>query len=249
MFAMTINTEDLLNSILSSLDRAEHIDSEDIPNIDLYMDQVTTFMDKRLRSTLRNPEEDKILTKTMINNYAKNDLLPPPVKKKYSKDHIIMLIFIYYFKGILSINDIQALLGPLAENYFQAGKELNLQKVYDDVFSMEESQIESLKENIRREYEKSQELFRDVPAKDREFLQLFSFVSLLSYDVYVKKLLIEKMVDAYTKKGMMVKESVKSGKEKQEKKEKKAEPAKEKEEKPKAEKAKAEKTKTEPKEK
>lgn len=221
---MTINTEDLLNSILSSLDRAEHIKSEDIPNIDLYMDQVTTFMDKRLRSTLRNPEEDKILTKTMINNYAKNDLLPPPVKKKYSKDHIIMLIFIYYFKGILSISDIQALLGPMAENYFQSGKELNLQKVYDEVFSMEASQIESLKENIRREYEKSQELFQDAPAKDREFLQLFSFVSLLSYDVYVKKLLIEKMVDAYTHKGMMAKDTTKGDKEKQEKKTESAKP-------------------------
>ena len=91
---MTLDNENLLKSILASLDRFEHIHAEDIPNIDLYMDQVTTFMDKRLRSTLRNPEEDKILTKTMINNYAKNDLLPPPVKKKYSKDHIIMLIFI-----------------------------------------------------------------------------------------------------------------------------------------------------------
>ena len=55
---MTINTDDLLNSILQSLDRIDHIDSEDIPNIDLYMDQVTTFMDKRLRSTTRNPQED-----------------------------------------------------------------------------------------------------------------------------------------------------------------------------------------------
>ena len=79
---MTIDTEDLLNSILDSLDRIEYIKPEDIPNIDLYMDQVTTFMDQRLRSTARHPGDDKVLTKTMINNYAKNDLLPPPVKKK-----------------------------------------------------------------------------------------------------------------------------------------------------------------------
>ena len=99
---MTIDTEDLLNSILGSLERIEYIKPEDIPNIDLYMDQVTTFMDSRLSSTVRNPGEDKILTKTMINNYAKNDLLPPPVKKKYSKEHVLLLIFIYYYKGILS---------------------------------------------------------------------------------------------------------------------------------------------------
>ena len=82
---VTLDTEDLLNSILASLDRIDYIKPSDIPNIDLYMDQVTTFMDSRLRSGARNPGDDKVLTKTMINNYAKNDLLPPPVKKKYSK--------------------------------------------------------------------------------------------------------------------------------------------------------------------
>lgn len=91
---MTINTDDLLNSILSSLDRIEYVRAEDIPDIDLYMDQVTTFMESHLRNSTRNPNEDKILTKTMINNYAKNNLLPPPVKKKYSKEHVLSLIHI-----------------------------------------------------------------------------------------------------------------------------------------------------------
>ena len=79
---MTIDKDDLLNSILDSLGRIQYIKSADIPNIDLYMDQVTTFMESKLKNTSRNPEADKLLTKTMINNYAKNDLLPPPVKKK-----------------------------------------------------------------------------------------------------------------------------------------------------------------------
>ena len=83
---MTIDKNDLLNSILASIERIDYVKSADIPNIDLYMDQVTTFMDEKLQSTTRNPGEDKILTKTMINNYAKNNLLPPPEKKKYTKD-------------------------------------------------------------------------------------------------------------------------------------------------------------------
>ena len=115
---MTINMEDLLNSIVESLDRIEHIKAEDIPDIELYMDQVTTFMDMHLKNSARNPQNDKILTKTMINNYAKNDLLPPPVKKKYSKDHVLLLIFIYYYKGILSISDIQELLRPIKNQFF-----------------------------------------------------------------------------------------------------------------------------------
>ena len=55
---MTISTEDLLNSIMDSLERISYIRYEDIPNIDLYMDQVTTFMDEKLQSTTRNPGED-----------------------------------------------------------------------------------------------------------------------------------------------------------------------------------------------
>ena len=114
---MTIDTNDILNSILESLSRIDYIHPEDIPNIDLYMDQVTTFMDTQLSSTKRYAD-DKILTKTMINNYAKNNLLPPPVKKKYSKDHLLLLIFIYYFKSILSIKDIETLLKPMTDAGF-----------------------------------------------------------------------------------------------------------------------------------
>ncbi len=115
---MNINSENLLESILESLSRIDYIHAEDIPNIDLYMDQVTTLMDSGLSSSKRY-EEDKILTKTMINNYAKNNLLPPPDKKKYSREHILILTFIYYFKNILAIKDIETLLNPLTETYFQ----------------------------------------------------------------------------------------------------------------------------------
>lgn len=195
---MTIDREDLINSIIDSLGRIQHIDLEDIPNIDLYMDQVTTFMESKLRNSTRKPDEDKILTKTMINNYAKNDLLPPPVKKKYSKEHILVLIFIYYFKGILSIGDIQKLLKPITEKYFHTSKEMNLGDIYEEVFSLERGAIADLQENIIKKFDLSQDTFKDAPEEDREMLQLFSFISMLSYDVYVKKLLIEKMIDSFT---------------------------------------------------
>lgn len=206
---MTIDRDDLLNSILASLGRIRHIELEDIPNIDLYMDQVTTFMDSKLKSTVRYPEEGKILTKTMINNYAKNNLLPPPVKKKYSKEHMILLIFIYYYKGILSINDIQTLLKPLTERYFKTSGELDLGMIYEEVFGLEKDEISSLQEDIVKKFSASQGTFQDAPKEDQEVLQMFSFICMLSYDVYVKKLLIEKMVDSF---GTVVAKEEKTGK-------------------------------------
>ena len=196
---MTINTEDLLNSILESLDRIESIKADDIPNIDLYMDQVTTFMEAHLRHSTRNPDVDKILTKTMINNYAKNDLLPPPVRKKYSKEHVMLLIFIYYYKGILSISDIQRLLQPITGRFFNAAGEYGLENIYEEAFSLEKEQIAILKEDIRERFKRSEHTFEDAPEENKDFLQTFAFICMLSFDVYVKKLLIEKMIDGMRK--------------------------------------------------
>ncbi|MCH5275954.1 MAG: DUF1836 domain-containing protein [Lachnospiraceae bacterium] len=192
---MTINSDDLLNSILDSLTQIEYIRPEDIPNIDLYMDQVTTFMDKRLRDSTRNPGDDKVLTKTMINNYAKNQLLPSPEKKKYSKEHMLLLIFIYYYKNILSIGDIQTLFAPITQKFFKSENGYGLEEIYNEVFSMGEEEVEKLKENVREKYKLAEETFSSAPDEDREFLRKFSFICLLGFDVYVKKLLIEKLVD------------------------------------------------------
>lgn len=191
---MTIDNSDLLNSILDSLSRIDYIKADEIPNIELYMDQVTTFMDAQLKNSKRY-EGDKILTKTMINNYAKNDLLPPPVKKKYSREHLLLLIFIYYFKNILSITDIQTLLKPITDKYFMKDGDVRLTDIYNEVFSMEKAQIDALKEDLKSRYKLAQETFPDAKEEDGEYLKLFSFICLLSFDVYVKKQLIEKLID------------------------------------------------------
>lgn len=191
---MTIDEKDMINSILSSISRIDYIKPEDIPNIDLYMDQVTTFMEEQLAATKRYGD-DKILTKTMINNYAKNKLLPSPEKKRYSKEHVLMLIFIYYFKNILSINDIQTLFTPIVQKYFKSMTEKDMTYIYNEVFSMEKDQIESLEKDLLRKYKTAQGTFKDADEEDQEILKRFSFICLLSFDVYVKKMMIEHLID------------------------------------------------------
>ena len=197
---MTIDNDDLMNSVIASLGRIDVISLDEMPNIDLYMDQLTTFMDERLKKTTRHPESDKILTKTMINNYAKNDLLPPPFRKKYSKDHLILLIFIYYLKSILSINDIQTLLQPLKERFHLSDDELNLSRIYETAYELQTEELEPVIEDLKKKYQRSLKTFDDdsLSEEEKKRMQLFSFITLLSYDVYVKKLLIEKMLDNIT---------------------------------------------------
>ena len=189
-----MNKEELLAAIRDNFSTLDYIRPSEIPNIDLYMDQVTTFMDNRLAKS-RRYDNDKILTKTMINNYAKNDLLPPPVKKKYSKEHMLLLIFIYYFKNILSITDIQSLLNPITEKYFKGNPDFSIEQLYNEVFGMENAQVDSLKKDILEKYTVSSGTFQDAPKEDQEFLQHFAFICMLSFDVYMKKQLIEKLID------------------------------------------------------
>ena len=164
------------------------------------MDQVTTFMDEHLSST-RRYSEDKILTKTMINNYSKNNLLPPSVKKKYSQEHVLLLILIYYFKNILSIKDIETVLTPLTEKYFSGEGPMDLSSVYKEVCEMEKGRIKPLQESVREAYEKSMSAFSEIPdGEDRDELKLFAFICSLSFDDYLKKTMIEKIIDELAEK-------------------------------------------------
>ncbi|MEE1009291.1 MAG: DUF1836 domain-containing protein [Agathobacter sp.] len=191
---MDNGVKDFLKGLLEELKRIDYVKPEDIPNIDLYMDQITTFMDEQLAASKRH-ENDKILTKTMINNYAKNNLLPPPEKKKYSKEHVLTLIFIYYFKNILSINDIQSILNPLTDKYFGNEDGFKMLDIYNEVFSLESEESKKLLKDLGKKYTTANQTFKDFPEEDQHFLHTFSFICMLSFDVYIKKRIIEHEID------------------------------------------------------
>ena len=175
---MNKDNQEFVNSLLQRLAKLNYIKPGDVPNIDLYMDQVTTFMDEHL-SDVKRYEDDKILTKTMINNYTKNDLLPPPVKK----------------------SDIQKLLNPLTDKFFNKEELPDLEYIYSEIYNMEKAQIASLSKDVVERTQVAKEAFLDVEnEEDKDFLQLFSLVGLLSFDVYMKKNIIESLIDDYTNK-------------------------------------------------
>ena len=192
---MEKNRQEVLEELIGMLNQLSYVKPEEIPNIDLYMDQVLSFINDRTRYLTRNPEEDKIFTKTMINNYAKTKILPAPVKKKYSKDHIMLLLLIYYFKGVLSVGDTGELLGKITEKYFGNNGKIAFEDIYEEVFRLEEGAIDFLKKDVLEKFQIAEGTFDDAPDESREFFKTFAFICLLSYDVFMKKLMIEKLVD------------------------------------------------------
>ena len=171
-------SQELLLYLLDAVDKVDLIDPSEIPDISLYMDQVTTYMDEHLKQSRRR-DEDKILTKTMINNYAKNKLLPPPEKKKYAKEHIMLLILIYYFKGTLSLQDIQAVMEPICERYFHADSDRGIDDLYEEIVRMNRDRQKGFREDVNDMVDTAADYFSDAKDEEREFLRVLAMINML----------------------------------------------------------------------
>ncbi len=183
------NITELIREISSS----GQIRTVDIPDIDLYMDQVTTYMDHKLGG-LKRSDKDKILTKAMINNYAKAGILIPPKNKKYSKDNMILLILIYKLKQMLSINDIGQLFSHLFDGLEQDDK--FLEKVYDTFLEIEKHRDTKLEEVAFQEIQSIKEI-TNLSEVESEQWQSFLLVMLLLSRAEMERRLAEKIIDTY----------------------------------------------------
>ena len=193
-----MDNKKIYDEMIRLLDTISYVKPDKIPYIDIYMDQVTGIMDEHLKRVKRH-EDDKILTKTMINNYTKAKILPPPEKKKYSREHMFLLLFIYYYKGILSLEDLKTILEDVRTRYFK-NDDISVEDIYKEVFSMEACQMEVLKNDISQKFEQAQETFKDIKKEainedSLERLRLFSFACELGFDIYLKQLLLENICD------------------------------------------------------
>lgn len=186
--------EDLLEFIKSR----DYVYSTDIPNIDLYMDQVTTFMDDHL-GLFKRSEEEKILTKTMINNYSKCEILPPTSRKKYSHEHMILLLFVYYFKNILSIPDIKTLLDPVKDIIMRPDSPVSIEEFLDRIMDTQKTHYSSMAEQINRTMAIGKDLFPEYTGDDKEKLSIFASAYLLNIQATVQKHMATQLIDNYLK--------------------------------------------------
>ncbi len=167
---------------------------ESIPNIDLYMDQVTTFIETSLSGCKRS-KNDKILTKTMINNYAKAKIFPPPQKKKYTKNHVMLLIMIYHLKSILSITDISRLLKPVTEELTKNEKSPLLEMIYCDFVTLQQQNEKniSMLENHNMEHT----ILPECHTYENELIQNIIVVLQLVIQANTEKRIAEKILDTH----------------------------------------------------
>lgn len=193
------NFKDDILKCLSQLSLNEEIQISDIPKLDLYMDQVITLFENGLNNLKRN-EEDKLLTKTMINNYTKDKILMPTKNKKYSPDHIIMMILIYNLKQTLSINDIKVLLDKTVKG-FQSEEKNNIElvRIYDDFLKVKQIEADNFENGVKEKIDLILSRIKDRDTKEDNYEKLLLMVLTLINSSNIQKRLAERIIDKFLK--------------------------------------------------
>jgi hypothetical protein len=178
-----------INELINELGLESNLQIDDIPEIDLYMDQVIQLFENKYSGSKRN-EEEKVLTKTMINNYAKGKLFFPIKNKKYSKEHIILISLIYQLKGALSISDIKSTLGGVNEKVVK--KEIDLEAFYNSYLHIHRKNLESFHEEIKQH---SKEVSEGIGEMDDPQLEQILLIASLANISNMYRRAAEKLID------------------------------------------------------
>lgn len=182
-----------LQQAICHLEAENEIRLEDIPEIDLYIDQVIQLFEKKLSGTKRY-ENDKILTKAMINNYAKGKLFFPIENKKYTRNHIMLISLIYGLKGQLAINDIKQSLQELNEMIVK-DEQFNLEDFYEIYLHFSHKNAEKFKEEFSRITGEATDKIREWKNGENDYLIQLLLIASLVHMGNLYKRTAEKLVD------------------------------------------------------
>ena len=170
------------------------------PDMEIYMDQAETFLNREL-GVYKKSEKDKVITKTMIGNYVKHNMLPRPVNKKYSKDHMILLSLIYYLKGTFQMEEIEKIVTPLIENYnSEFDEKIDLSALYKGILEVQRAEQGSFTQSINNMIENSKYHLRETELSDDDMLELFMLIVNLSMKADAQKFLAHKLLQEYVLK-------------------------------------------------
>ena len=194
---------ELLNKLLKEVIAFNDIALSDIPDMDLYMDQVTTLFEKKLYP-LKRDDQDKIMTKTMINNYAKAKIFPPVKSKKYNKEQIILLELIYNLKQNITLTDIDSVFRPIIEDGKKEEKALaSIENLYDNFLRLKKDQLEAFETQFNQLRNDITEKSKEMEGENKDLNELILMVFMLTSGANAQKRMAEKIIDNFFTKGVV----------------------------------------------
>jgi len=194
---VTMRYEEFTKRCIEEFIDKGRIDSDDYPDMEIYMDQAENFVNKELR-IYKKDEKDKVITKTMIGNYVKHNMLPRPVNKKYTKDHLILLTLIFYLKGTFQMDEIESIMKPIIDNYnSEFDEKMNLLNIYNGILSVQEKNLNTIAQVNREDIESIKHMLMEAEQSDDDMLELFMLIVNLSMKADAQKYLAQKLLQEY----------------------------------------------------
>lgn len=186
----------ILTELVKQIRDSHEIRPDSIPELELYMDQLLTFLNQHLDSS--QDTANHAFTKTMINNYTKDRLLIPPKNKKYTKQHIMLLILIYHLKGTLSINAIKSLFGPILQDIDTPDDDLiPLEDIYTTYLNLTDNYLTEFSENFAHKLSFITNLTSHLEGEANNAAKLFLSVLVLIAQADLSKKVAEIIIDKY----------------------------------------------------
>ena len=173
------------------------IDPKDFPDMELYMDQTVLFLDKKLGIYKRDPKEP-VMTKTMIANYVKHDMIPRPQNKRYKKEHLLLLALIFHLKGVFQMQDIEKLMEPLTDNYkSEFDEKFDFARIYQGICEVFDEKKEELAHEVDAEMGAIKDKLAQYEFADDDTTELFMLIAVLSMKADAQKYLAQKLLSEY----------------------------------------------------
>ena len=170
-------------------------DGKSVPDIDLYIDQMVSCLNSELSLYAKNGEGP--ITKGIVSNYTKHKMIPGPEGKRYTKDHCIFMLLVYYLKGCFSMDQVQRLMKPILSNYDSAWDDnVDMQAYYKEILAAVRKPEEDFSEQLQERILANKKFLADRGSDD-DISELILLITMLIMRSNEERYMAEKLLDEY----------------------------------------------------
>ena len=170
-------------------------DGKSVPEIDLYIDQMVSCLNSELSLYAKNGEGP--ITKGIVSNYTKHKMIPGPEGKRYTKDHCIFMLLVYYLKGCFSMDQVQRLMKPILSNYDSAWDDnVDMQAYYKEILAAVRKSEEDFSERLQERILANKKFLADRGSDD-DISELILLITMLIMRSNEERYMAEKLLDEY----------------------------------------------------